>query len=278
MTLAGPASLPAFPQAVAAVSATGGAIALARLDAWRSGAVDQWRQVVANIEAETALSVDDLVALLTDFASELTRGLQPPHTCWIQVCWRHQFKGPRVPSPSPAIVGRATPIGGHAKVVSDSPGASLSPDQCEALLRKVAMAGAAAMPRDMRVLCGASLGSYVLWATFCSAKPGDCPFEHLPRTTDAIRTALGLGECAETETLVLVSYETQGSHAALELFRPTIADAGGYHWYRPHPLPAAPHGLTCPLMPNAGGLAPQPEVVHRPATGERLVFPIYLAV
>jgi hypothetical protein len=225
------------------------------------------------------LEVADFAALLTDFAAEVARGSEPPETCWVQVCrLRHQFKGPRVPSPAPPVVGRAVPIVNYAKTISDSPGIHLSPDQCEVLLRKVAMAGSAVMSRDVRILRRALLGRYVLWATFCLSNPGDCPFEHLPCTTAAIRTALGLGACSETETLVLVSYQTQGTHMSIDLFRPTIGDAESYPWYRPHPAPTAAHGMTCPLAPNADGLNPQPEVVHREATGETLVFPLYLAV
>ncbi len=268
-----------FHQAASAVSSGGGALALTHLDAWRSGPSHPWRQVVANIEAETALSLDKFVALLMDFAAELALGKDPPEKCWVEVCRRlHLFKGPQYPPPEPAIVGRAAPIGTYASVVSDSPGVSLSPDQCKALLRKVAMAGPAVTPRDASVLRRALLGRHILWATFCIANPDQCPFDHLPRTTDAIRTALGLGECAPTETLVLFSYQTAGAHPTLELFRPTVADANGYHYYRPHSVPTTPHGMTCPLTPNAAGLTAQPEVVHRPTTGERLVFPIYLAV
>jgi hypothetical protein len=176
------------------------------------------------------------------------------------------------------MLGRALPIGHYAKIISDSASVHLTPDQCDALLREVAMAGTAVTPRKARTLRQALLGRYVLWATFCSAHPDDGPFEHLPRTTEAIRTALGLGACPVTETLVLVSYRRQGVHATLELFRPTIGEAEAYHYFRPHPDPAAQHGMTCPLMPNAGGLAPQPEVVHREIAGETLVFPLYLTV
>jgi hypothetical protein len=122
------------------------------------------------------------------------------------------------------------------------------------------------------------LGRYVVWATFCSTNPDRAPFEFLPRTTDAIRTALGLGDCAEAEALVLVSYQTVGPLAAIELFRPTVGDAGDYHWFRPHPDPLALYGMTRPLAPNLAGLAPQPEVVHGSVRGDTIVFPLYLAV
>lgn len=279
MTL--PASTPpsVFSQAISAVSSTDGGIIRGRLDAWRTGPSDRWRQVAANIESETALALADFVVLLTDFASEIARGLESPEDCWVQVCRRrHQFKGPRFPSPVPTVIGRAAPIVGYAKTISDSPGIHLSPDQCVVLLREVAMAGAAVKPRDARILRRSLLGRYVLWATFCLASPGESPFEHIPRTTAAIRTALGLGECSETETLVLISYRTQGAHAFIELFRPTIGDAESYPWYRPHSVPTAPYGMTCPLTPNHAGLPAQPEVVHREVTGETLLFPLYLAV
>ena len=272
-----PPPLSAFSQAVSSVPLTAGTSFVASLTAWQSGSSAKWRQVAANIEAETALSVADFAALILDFASELATG-KKPEDCWIDACrGRHKFKGARFPPPVPAVVGRAVPIVSHAKLISDS-GVGLSPDQCEALLRRVAMLGAAVTARDARILQQARLGRFVLWATFCLANSAACPFDHLPHTTEAIRIALGLGACAATETLVLVSYRTQGGAVVLELFRPTVCDAEDYHWYRPHSTPAAPHGMTCPLVPNPSNLAAQPEVVHRETTGETLVFPIYLAV
>jgi hypothetical protein len=254
----------------------------ARIDAaltgWRSGSSAQWRQVAANIEAETALSVVDFALLLVAFASELAAGVKTPEACWTDACRSgHKFKGIRFPDPLPAVVGRAAPIGNFAKLMSSS-GVGLTDDDCETLLRDVAMAGAAVTPRQASVLRRASLGRYLVWATFCPANPADRPFDHLRRTTDAIRTAFGLGHLRATDTLVLVSYRTQGARVRFELFRPTVGDAEESHWYRPHANSAAHHGMTCPLTPNVANLPGQPEVVHSEITGETIFFPIYLTV
>jgi len=249
-----------------------------QMGAWASGACERWRRIVGNVQGETALSLDAFGKLLRDFCSELSRGSKTAEAAWVDACRAHQFEGPVLPPPSPERLGRATPLSSYAAVVSDSPGVGLSPDRCEKLIRKIHIDGTSASPRERRTLQRARLGRHVIWATFHQPAPDHCPFDHLPRTTEAIRTALGLGECSETETLVLLSYRSGGSWGMLELYRPTVAEAGTYCWYCPVSDGTASTGMTRPLDPNPQSLAPQPEVVHREIAGESLVFPLYLAV
>lgn len=79
----------------------------------------------------------------------------------------------------------------------------------EALIRNLALTGSSARPREMRILRRALLGRYVIWASFDEAEPSRSPFEKGPRTAEAVRTALGLGHCSETETLILLTYGTE---------------------------------------------------------------------
>lgn len=245
------------------------------IEAWLCGPDEKCRQIAANIRAETALASDRLEALLNDFAQDLAGSTDPLKT-WKEVCYRHQFRGARVPPPVPAMVGRAVPIESYVKEIRVSDREQMSQAQYERLLRRVAKAGTSVTPRDARILRKALLGRYVLWATFRRSNPTARPFDHLPRTTEAIRNALGMGHIGETETLVLMSYRTQDGTTSLELFRPTIGDAGDYHYYRPHSDPGCWHGMAFPLRPDMQGLEPLPEVVHRECNGQTLDFPLTL--
>jgi len=106
--------------------------------------------------------------------------------------------------------------------------------------------------------------------------PDTDPFEALPRTKAAVCTALGLGHLLEEETLVLLAYRSDLPDADWPLYRPTIADAADGPYYRPHGDPLHLHGWTCPLAPNAEGLARQPELVHDPLVGVGLIFPYHV--
>ncbi|MBB5031439.1 hypothetical protein [Prosthecobacter vanneervenii] len=249
-----------------------------QLSAWDTGPCPKWRRVAANIRAEVALQLADFTALLTDFATELAGVTVSPESGWVNACRRNQFRGAAMPPPLPTHLGRAVPIGGYAKIISESPSITLTPDMCEQMLRDIHLASGMPTPRETRILQQARLGRYVMWAAFDATHTTQSPFDHIPKTTDAVRTALGLGECPETETLILITYQSVGTGAPNPLHRPTIGEAGSYCWFRPNPDAAAHHGLTEPLPPNPLGLAPVPEMVHREINGDTLTFPLYLAV
>lgn len=271
---------PMFTAALNSLTAALKAVVEDQLAVWDSGICPKWRRVAANIRSEVALTHADFNTLLTDFAMEITSAAASPEAGWENACRKNQFKGAIMPPPLPTHLGRATPIGNYAKIISDSPSVISSPDECEKLLRDILLVGGTPSPREARILQRARLcwPHCVMWAAFDTAHPGVSPFDHIPKTTDAVRTALGLGECPETETLILMTYQTLGTGAPDTLHRPTIGEAGSYCWYRPNPDSAANHGLTEPLPPNPLGLAPVPEMVHREINGDTLTFPLYLAV
>ncbi len=249
-----------------------------QLSAWDAGTCPKWRRVAVNIREEVALQPRDFTALLTDFATELVSAAVSPESGWVKACRQNQFRGAAMPPPLPTHLGRAVPIGNYAAIISDSPSVTLTPDVCEQMLRDIHLAGGTPTPREARILQQARLGRYVMWAAFDATHPNQSPFDYIPRTTDAVRTALGLGECRETVTFILMTYQSTGTGAPDPLHRPTIGEAANYCWYRPNPDAAAHHGLTEPLSPNPLGLAPVPEVVHREINGDTLTFPLYLAV
>lgn len=249
-----------------------------QINAWSSGSCERWKQIVANIHTETALPVGSFVTLLRDFYSGLIDGSSTAESAWITACRGHHFSGPVFSPPLPICLGTATPVASYAALISDSSKIALTAEQCETLIRSIHAKGSPANSREVRLLRRASIGRHAVWATFNDPISDVSPFEHLPKTTEAIRTALGLGECSETETLVLLSYRRDASSITFDLFRPTIAEAGKYCWYRPVSDETAAFGFTLPLLPNPQALKPQPEVVHDEITGESLVFPLYLVV
>jgi len=247
-----------------------------QLASWEGGGCLKWARVTQNIRTETALSVGDFVSLLNRFAENLGSPGSNPEESWKDACRAHQFRGAVLTDPYPAVIGRASSINDYARLVSRSATTILSEAYVESMLQKIAMDGASANPREMRILRRALLGEHVIWATFHPTDSAQTPFDTLPRTTEAVRTALGLGHCSETETLILLTYSTSTSGNTLELFRPTLGEAGDYCWYCPHQDPDSPCGMTAPLPPNVHSLPAMPEVVHREIHGATLVFPLYL--
>lgn len=245
-----------------------------KIDQWRKNSCASFRRIASNIDTETALGVDAFVALLQDFCAELQTAPADSISAWETACRRHKFKGEPVPPPAPTRLGRALPVGRYAKFLA--PKAGLSDAKAEAMIRKVALAGASPRRREVRLLRSAPVGKFLIWATFHEDEPNHNPFEQLPHRTEAVRTALGLGECPETETLVLISWRREGLLATLSIHRPTVADAEAYSWYRPVADASAKCGYTAPLAPNLYNLPACPEVVHEEITGETLVFPVYL--
>jgi len=267
-----------YSEVILTLGATEETAISSQIEAWTTGACHRWKRIVENIRTETALSTNSFVELLRDFHLGLVDGSTPPETAWVNACRRHQFSGPTFIASATICLGRAIPLPDYAALISDSPGIALSTDQCDALIRNVQTRGSVPNSRETRILRRALIGRFVVWATFNDTSMDESPFDYLPKSTEAIRTALGLGECSETETLVLLSYRREGTAVALDLFRPTIAEAANYCWYRPVPDAASVFGWTQPLEPNPGSLSPQPEVVHREMNGESLIFPLYLVV
>jgi hypothetical protein len=263
-----------FPAALLAVSPPCRAQVEAQLAAWR-GASGDWVRVAANIEHETALRVADFTSLLEAFGQALVAGTPAPGA-WEQACRTHQFRGALIPAASlPGVLGRAMAVRRYADLVAAASGGQLTPATAEGILQRYA--GRAPLPpRIDRRLREALVGQHVVWATFCTATPDVNPFDALSRTTQDILTAFGLGQINASETLVLIAYRSSTPTASPPVYRPTVAEAESFAYYRPWNDPLHPHGYTAPLPPNPANLGPQPEVVHRQIVGAGLLVPYYL--
>ena len=248
-----------------------------RINQWQTGGDPDWSQIADNIVNEAALSPADFAALLRRFCGELDKGADPAGA-WITACRGHQFKGRRMTdTEKPGMLGRAI---SRKRFAWHMWRRNLMPDVNEAqgFIWGVCQAGDRVSPYQERTLRRAPLGRFVIWATFCKETPHRDPFAGLPYPyiAEHICTALGLALEA-SDSWILVTYKTQKENKAIELYRPTIAEAADDPLYRPHMDAKAAHGWTHPLQENPLGLEPRPEVVHDEVTGETLVFPIYEA-
>ncbi|MFP4171400.1 MAG: hypothetical protein ACLFV4_00660 [Candidatus Hydrogenedentota bacterium] len=244
---------------------------------WQTDGGARWSQIAANIVNETALCADDFAALLQKLCGELNNGADPKNA-WITACRAHQFKGHQMTDDErPGMLGRAIGRKRFARHMCDS-NPMFDLEEAQELIWAACQAGSQVSPYQERILRRAPLGRFVIWATFCKETPHKEPFAGLPHKAEHICTALGLDALDPTDSWVLVTYQTQKGDTAIELYRPTIAEAADDPLYRPHKDGNAAHGWTHPLQPNPVGLNPRPEVVHGETTGETLVFPVYEAL
>lgn len=254
----------AFDDALATLPPPLRALIEAQLACW--GAHAEWHQIGINLRTECALPPDQFQSLLANFAAALQTAPSPlPEarwdSTWCTVCKPHELRGaPVAPEARPAVLGRAWSVGGFARSLSQTHG-DLPHVAAERLIRR--HAGASPPAHAAALIRATALGRDVIWATF---HPGDStrdPFSPIPAQAEAIACALGLGY--HRGEIVVFIYST-----TLPLYRPTIADANTYSYYRPHHDPTAYHGYTRPLR---SGVTPMPEVVHAVVTGEALVSP-----
>lgn len=231
-------------------------------------------QVRENVLNETALSESDFAELLTSFAEELDLA-EPSNVAWQNACRKHKRKGRSIPSSiCPLVLGRAKGFEHHvAAIMHSSRGrGDLSRDQARSLLYRFSRSSTSLALLDL--LCNAPLGNHdLVWATFDTSDSSRKPFESATMDREDLRTALGLGEMASSEILILLCWGHAESGCP-PLHRPTVADAETYAYFRPFPDPNSPWGMTEPLRPNPKGISPQPEVVLQDPTSVGLRLPV----
>lgn len=235
-------------------------------------------QIKKNVEAETALSTVDFSSLLESFAVQLQQG-NLPENAWQTACRLHQFKGPRVPPTlEPSTLGRVKGFDAHVFSISNATGAlaaGMTPDRIKKLLLKYS--GSHSAPNFEPLLRKALLGEYLIWATFDVSNNKQNPFDKLPITRTGLCGVLGLGLMLNNnEPLILLVWD-HATSGTPPLYRPTIADACDYSFFRPHPNPNNAWGMTEPLQPNTENFMPQPEIVMPTTASSGLKLP-YLVV
>jgi hypothetical protein len=228
-------------------------------------------QLQANIGNETALALDDFVALLQHFHTESVAPTTAPHAmtdAWKNACFAHSRKGKIVPDALwPIILGRVKSLKDHAAELADLSMGDFNAKEAAGLLRK--HAGAKSAPAGfVAFLREAKLGRYTLWATFALPDTTKIPFSDLPKSHAGVCAALGL-QWAEPLVGLAWDHKLAGAPA---LHRPTIADAADNPLFRPWHDPADAWGYTWPL-PHTPVLDPQPEIVLQSITCKGLILP-----
>ena len=273
-----------FTSALAKISKTRRGVAIAILDGWKTAAVldnSVWGQIAANIENETALSINVFVSLLTRWIDSL--GIESsPEEAWFTACRdeRHSAMLGRAltEAESPVMLGRATSLNTYIHYASNS---SFTEDTIKEMLLDCPDGDPS---RDYPALCdhlrSSYLGGDVIWVTFNEIDSSDDPFVGFPDDTNGVCTALGLE--LSSKIMILLSYE-RATYAAEPtnqrpiLHRPTIAEACRHYLFRPWSDPNHPYGYTSPTPPNTAGVGGCPEVVHQNIRGKGLRFPYRLS-
>lgn len=201
-------------------------------------------------------------------------------------CFNHVLEGGNVAAdaahPSPSFLGRAVERSKYTKWLFDSYGPlSAVPyfddiTDAEEFVARLLLGGP--LNPSEAALAMSSFSTWVTWS------PGsDDPFEFAVHgTADEVRACLGLDPKFDAG-LILFEYES----ASLELFRPTVADAGLSPYFEPSPVDFPYHGWTRPwpaefLLVRVSSLRrpdtyrPQrrPEALHRPITFGLVKLPV----
>ncbi len=228
------------------------------------------RQIAKNISRETGLPIARFTALLQDFADALVEPLEPLKA-WEKACADHRFAiSPLAASDRPLKMGRACKFDMFLRY-------SITSDRTwKHSLTKYA-GNSKPLTSFKNTLQLQYLGGPVTFATFNEADSTLDPFSDLPMDTDAIRTALGLGQDDHTSSspYLLFRYDPE-SPSHLSLHRPSIADAGTFSYFRPAPSVKNKYGQTLPIAPNKRGLPSKPEIIHSQASAAHLVFPYHI--
>ena len=268
-----------FASAVKKLSVEDAAAVLSQLAAWKAETLPSpWPQIAENIENETALAPIKFSKLLGEFASALQSSTASD--AWREVCRRNKFQGSKLGSSEiPVVLGRLMKLDQLINLAL--PHSPFPRSFLEVLLNDSdGIDPAIVDPSLPDVLRFASLGRFLIWATFDKDHPDQSPFGIFPPEALDCCTMLGLAEPAGA-TCVLLHYEFgtyEDELPQLALHRPSAADAEDFPLYRPCRSRASSYGMTHPTAPNPKNLTGCPEIVHREISGKGLIFPYRLAV
>jgi hypothetical protein len=122
------------------------------------------------------------------------------------------------------------------------------------------------------------MSAWSSWVTWDEKTPAGDPFGFLgSHKADEVRDCLGLDpeRRSDGKPLLLLVYRRL---PGVELYRPTIADAGLHRFFEPPPVGFDAHGWTKtrpPAAEPAGRLAkPRPEALHKPLPLSCIALPV----
>lgn len=234
------------------------------------------REIVRNINPlERFLPSSHMKPLLIVIYNGRNESLDELARLYERECFNHTRAGGPILCPKPKIVGRAA--------------------EKEALInylyrknRRYFRTKALARDFIQRLLTGDSMttteasilmAEYSAWVTWNEDPLGSDPFSFARsgNSADTVRACMGLDpqHRMKGEPILLLIYKT---HFSIDLFRPTIADAGLHRFFEPAPIGLDAHGLTKTWPPGMGtkitALLPRPEAVHSRQSFKYLNLPL----
>ncbi len=237
------------------------------------------RVIVPNLQVEHFLpGLPNMHILLTAVGGCQSKTIDELKLEYKEACYRNVLQGGRVFSPQPVLVGRAVDKDGFAQslwedygpITKAGKGFFASRGQAEDFVSRL-LSGMAPELNERELL----MSPHGAWVTWNPSDPSTDPFGFTLSAT-AVRACIGLASLVlkKGEPLLLLVYEKT---IAVELLRPTVADAGLYEYFEPPPKHYDAHGLTRPWSKTfTPGFEPRPmpEAVHAPAKFHLLRIPI----
>ena len=241
-----------FDAAIAAMDRAEADRLRSRLALWSQVSTDGPR-VTANLDRERFLSPErflPLVRWLTaipdeEFEKDRRSGLSGLGDAYLNWCRTNLLEGGEVRLPTlPQLVGRAAPRDGLVNALFRGNVARFGGRQAaEALVRRLEKSDTTLEDWEKSLV----LNQRNSWVTWCNEPTRDSEPFHFISTTDSdeIRANLGLlsPPLGARKELVLLVYSLP---VGIRVFRPTVADAELYPYFRPPDPPEEAHGWTLP--------------------------------
>jgi hypothetical protein len=231
------------------------------------------REIVRNIDPlERFLPSDNMKQILTVIYEARNERLDRLEALYASECYKHVRTGGKIRCPAPIAVGRAVEKEVFIEYLRKLPyfgTAQAAEDFVKRLVKKDSLSKGEASQL---------MSAYSGWVTWDDSTLGPDPFcfARSAISAEIVRASLGLDPDGKWrgKPLLLLVYRSSD----LDLYRPTVADAGLYLFFEPPPSGLDAHGLTKPRPPGMNrpisGLQPRPEAVHGPCTFKLLQLPV----
>jgi hypothetical protein len=226
------------------------------------------REVVRNINPlERFLPPESMTRLLSVIYNARSKGLDELAILYQAECYKTEntLAGGSITIAKPKIIGRAVEKQAFVNYLYEKQRhcfrtRAIAKDFVQRLI-----AGDTMSKAESSVL----MSEFSAWVTWndISSDLDPFAFARSSNLAEMVRACLGLDpeNRMKGKPILLLIYQ---SHAALELCRPTIADAGLYRFFEPPPIGVDAHGLTKAWPPGMGKSistpTPRPEAIHAP--------------
>lgn len=234
------------------------------------------RRIVRNLrELEFFLPTPNTIALLQSILGCHSKTSNELRREYLITCYKNVRQGGTVGNPQPLLVGRAVDKDGFVQALWQTHGTIGKGTGNFARLPEVEdfvsrlLAGDPLSPMERKLV----MSPYSAWVTWNPSDSSSDPFRFAASAT-VVRACVGLESLVtkKGEPLLLLAYE---KISALDLRRPTVADAGLHSYFEPPP-PDSTHGFTVPWPEDfTPGFRPYslPEAVHAPVAFSLLTGP-----